>query len=80
MGIILWRCVIIALAQKDMQDRFLAFGAGLIIILGAILNMAVVLAVAPPKGVAFPFLSYGGSNMLTSFFCMGVLLNLSRRG
>ncbi|GAU07821.1 putative lipid II flippase FtsW [Desulfoplanes formicivorans] len=80
MGIILWRCVVIALNQKDMQDRFLAFGAGLIIILGAILNMAVVLAVAPPKGVAFPFLSYGGSNMLTSFFCMGILLNLSRRG
>lgn len=79
MGIVLWRSVMIALKLKDMQDRLLAFGAGLLIALGGLLNMAVVLAVAPPKGVALPFLSYGGSNLLTSFFCMGVLLNLSRR-
>jgi cell division protein FtsW len=79
MGIILWRCVAIAVNAKDMQDRLLAFGSGLLIILGGLLNSAVVLALAPPKGVALPFLSYGGSNMLTSFFCMGVLLNLARR-
>ena len=80
MGIILWRSVIIAVNLKDMQDRLLAFGCGLLIILGGLLNTAVVLAVAPPKGVALPFLSYGGSNLLTSFFCMGVLLNLARSG
>ena len=80
MGIILWRSVIIAVTLKDMQDRLLAFGCGLLIILGGLLNTAVVLAVAPPKGVALPFLSYGGSNLLTSFFCMGVLLNLARSG
>ncbi len=78
MGIILWRCVVIALRQEEMQDRLLAFGVGLIIVLGAMLNMAVVLGVAPPKGIALPFLSYGGSNLLSSFFCMGVLLNLSK--
>jgi len=32
----------------------------------------------PPKGVAMPFLSYGGSNLLAGFICVGVLLNLSR--
>jgi cell division protein FtsW len=79
MGIILWRCVAIAVSTKDMQDRLLAFGSGMLIILGGLLNSAVVLALAPPKGVALPFLSYGGSNMLTSFFCIGVLLNLARR-
>ncbi|MFA6810814.1 MAG: FtsW/RodA/SpoVE family cell cycle protein, partial [Desulfoplanes sp.] len=42
------------------------------------LNTAVVLGAAPPKGVALPFLSYGGSHLLMGFFCMGVLLNLSR--
>ncbi|WP_462324638.1 putative lipid II flippase FtsW [Desulfoplanes sp.] len=78
MGLMLWRCVAIALGQEEMQDRLLAFGAGLLVILGGLLNTAVVLAVAPPKGVALPFLSYGGSNMLTSFACLGVLLNLSR--
>lgn len=78
MGILLWRSVVIALQAREMQERLLAFGTGLIIMLGAFLNMAVVLAVAPPKGVALPFLSYGGSNMVASFFCTGVLLNLAR--
>jgi len=78
MGFILWRCVIIALRQGEIQDRLLAFGTGLLIVLGGLLNTAVVLGAAPPKGVALPFLSYGGSHLLMGFFCMGVLLNLSR--
>jgi cell division protein FtsW len=42
------------------------------------LNMAVVLGVVPPKGVPMPFLSYGGSSLVISLLCLGVLLNLSR--
>ena len=77
LGLILWRCVVIALQQDEMQDRLLAFGSGILIVLGGLLNMAVALGAAPPKGIALPFLSYGGSNLLTSFLSMGVLLNLS---
>jgi cell division protein FtsW len=45
---------------------------------GAVLNMSVVLGMAPPKGVPMPFLSYGGSSLIVSCFCAGMLLNLSR--
>ena len=45
----------------------------------SIFNLAVVMGCVPPKGVAMPFLSYGGSNLVSCFLCVGILLNLSRR-
>jgi cell division protein FtsW len=78
LGVILWRAFRIALGQESMQDRFTAFGMALILGLGFLLNLAVVTGTVPPKGVAMPFMSYGGSNLIASFICVGMLLNLSR--
>ena len=77
-GILLWRAFKVALAQDDLRDRFTAYGMALVLGLGFVLNLAVVLGCVPPKGVAMPFLSYGGSNLLSCFLCVGILLNLSR--
>ena len=77
-GFLLWRAFRVAMQQADMQDRLTGFAMTMILGLGAVLNMAVVLGAAPPKGVPMPFLSYGGSNLLCSFICIGILLNLSR--
>ncbi|MEF2145581.1 MAG: putative lipid II flippase FtsW [Desulfovibrionaceae bacterium] len=79
-GFILLRGLLIALHQEDLQDRFTAFGATLILALGFLLNLAVVLGTVPPKGVPMPFVSYGGSSLIVSFMCIGILLNLSKRG
>jgi cell division protein FtsW len=78
-GLILWRAFLVALKQDDLRDRFTAYGLTLILAVGFTLNLAVVLGAAPPKGVPMPFVSYGGTSMLASFICVGVLLNLSRR-
>jgi cell division protein FtsW len=80
LGIILWRSFNIAARQTELIERFTGLGMALILGIGALLNAAVVLGSIPPKGVPMPFVSYGGSNLLVSFFCVGVLLNLSRRG
>ncbi len=77
-GFFLWRAFRVAITQEDLQDRFTAFGITCIIALGMILNLAVVLGTVPPKGVAMPFISYGGSSLTVSFLCAGILLNLSR--
>jgi cell division protein FtsW len=78
-GVMMWRAWRIALDQEDLRDRFTAYGMALVLGLGFLLNLAVVMGCVPPKGVAMPFLSYGGSNMIAGFLCVGVLLNLSRR-
>lgn len=72
------RCFRVVMAQNDLRDKFSAFGLTLVIALGTVLNLAVVLGMAPPKGVSMPFLSYGGSSLLASLACVGLLLNYSR--
>lgn len=77
-GMLFVRCYRIVISQENLRDTFSAFGIVLVIALGAILNLAVIMGMVPPKGVAMPFLSYGGSNLLTSMICVGLLLNFSR--
>lgn len=78
MGILLWRAFRIAVVQDDLRLRLTAYGMALILGLGFLLNLAVVTGCVPPKGVALPFMSYGGSQLVACFVCVGVLLNLSR--
>ncbi len=77
-AIFFWRCLYIVLGQKDLRDRFTAFGLSLIVALGAVLNLAVIMGAAPPKGVPMPLLSYGGSSMVATLLCLGLLMNFSR--
>ena len=45
----------------------------------ALINIAVVTATAPTKGVSLPFISTGGSNFLMACTCVGLILNVARR-
>ena len=69
----------VAMAAEDNFGRFLAFGIALLIGLEAFINMAVVTGMLPTKGIALPFLSYGGSSLIISLGAIGVLLNVSTR-
>lgn len=46
--------------------------------LQAAMNVAVVTAVVPPKGIAHPLISYGGSNLVTSLATIGIILSMAR--
>lgn len=56
-------------------------GAGLIMLFGlqSFINMAVNLNLVPPKGMTLPFLSYGGSSLLSVALTSGFLLALTRK-
>jgi len=66
-----------ALHCPDPFGRHLAFGISLLLGLEAFINIAVVLGMLPTKGLALPFLSYGGTSLLTTLASIGVLLNIS---
>lgn len=72
------RCYRIIISQYDLRARLTSFGLTLILALGTSFNFAVVMGMVPPKGVPLPLLSYGGSSMLASMICLGLLLNFSR--
>jgi cell division protein FtsW len=78
LGLLTWRGLLIAYRQIELRDRLMAFGLVLTIALGSMLNVAVVMGVVPTKGVAMPFLSYGGSSLVCTLMAMGLLLNFSR--
>ena len=73
-----WRCYKVALGQKNLRDKLTAYGLTVVIALSFTLSMAVVLGLVPPKGIAMPFISYGGSSLLANMICAGLLLHYSR--
>jgi cell division protein FtsW len=63
------------------RDGFNALAlTGLISIFGlqAVINMAVNLSLMPAKGMTLPFISYGGSSLLSMALCMGMVLVFGR--
>jgi cell division protein FtsW len=68
----------IALRHPDPFASLLAFGVTLSIALQVAVNVGVVLGCLPTKGLALPFLSYGGSAMIAALAQIGVLLALAR--
>jgi cell division protein FtsW len=67
----------IALKSKERHNALLAAGLTSMILLQAIFNFFVVMGLAPTKGVTLPFMSYGGSSLLTSAIMIGILLRLN---
>ncbi len=58
----------------------LGTGITLMIALQALMNLAVVTSLMPCKGIPLPFISYGGSNLLTCLAGVGMLFNMHRQG
>jgi cell division protein FtsW len=77
-AVITWRGLRIALRSQDPFASFLAMGLTGMIAVQAFINISVVLALMPTKGIPLPFVSAGGSSLLINLVGMGVLLNLSQ--
>ena len=73
-----YRSLRIALGHPSCFGRLLAFGLTLVIVSQAAVNMGVATAILPTKGLSLPLLSYGGSGMVVTLACVGMLLSLSR--
>jgi len=71
------RAMRIAVAAPDPFGRFLALGIAVLFGIEASVNMGVVTGMLPTKGLALPFISYGGSSLLISLLAVGILLNIS---
>ncbi len=70
----------IALKAPDPFGQYLGLGIVLLIALQALINIGVVTAWLPTKGLPLPFISYGGSNLVVNMACVGVLLSIYRHG
>jgi len=77
--VIAWRGLRIATRAPNQFGNLLAAGITFLITFQAVLNISIVTACLPTKGITLPFLSYGGSSLLFSLMGVGILLNISRQ-
>ncbi len=78
---ILFGCgVAVSLKAPDLFGQYLGLGVTCLLGLQALINIAVVTAWLPTKGLPLPFISFGGSNLLMSMTCVGLLLSIYRHG
>ena len=78
-AIMVWRGLVIARRAPDMLGSLLATGLVFWIGIEALINMTVMVGLLPFAGNALPFISAGGSSLVTSLAAMGILYNISRQ-
>ena len=72
------RALASAMRNDDAFARFATAGLAMLFGMQSAINMAVNLALIPAKGMTLPFISYGGSSMISLAYGMGMLLALTR--
>jgi cell division protein FtsW len=68
----------VARNAPDIFGSALAFGITMMISIQAAFNVAVTTKALPTKGIALPFISFGGSSMLFTLAAVGILVNVAR--
>jgi cell division protein FtsW len=71
--------MIAAARSPDRLGRLIAYGMTFLIVFQALFNLGVVTKCLPTKGIALPFISYGGTNLLTAAVASGIILNVFRQ-
>lgn len=75
--IFFYRGMKITLRAPDRFGFYFGLGITLMVVLQGFINISMVLAMIPTKGIALPFISQGGSSLLLNLVAAGVLLNIS---
>ncbi len=73
-----WRGYGIAARAADPFGRFVATGLTTGIVIYGVANIAMVLGIFPVVGVPLPFVSFGGTAMVSALASVGILLNIDR--
>jgi rod shape determining protein RodA len=69
----------VAMSARDRSGAVICIGVGAMTFWHVVVNVAMVLGMAPVVGVTLPFISYGGSSLLTFFAGMGLVASVSLR-
>jgi len=72
--------IIISLRASDLFGQYLGLGIAVLLAMQALINIGVVTAWLPTKGLPLPFISFGGSNLVLNMVAVGLLLSIFRYG
>ncbi len=77
--VLITKCLYVAKTAKDEAGSLIVTGITGIFIFHMIENIGMVMGLLPITGVPLPFISYGGSSLITNFICIGIILNISSK-
>lgn len=77
--VIITKAIYIAKTAKDDTGSYIAMGIAGIFAFHMVENIGMTMGLLPITGIPLPFVSYGGSSLLTNFACIGILLGISGR-
>jgi rod shape determining protein RodA len=76
---LIWRALRIAAMSRDLFGALLAGGIAVLWAFQIFVNVGMTMGVMPITGIPLPFVSFGGSSLLTNFACVGILHNIHMR-
>jgi rod shape determining protein RodA len=79
LGFIVYRCLRAARLARDPFGQFLAYGVAILIFFQGAVNIAVNLNLVPVTGLPLPFISYGGSGLLSLMIGIGLVESVAMR-
>lgn len=77
-GIVIWRVIITSLHGETNFEILFGTGVALLIIVHFFINIGMNIQLLPVTGTTLPFLSYGGTHLLTEFTGLGILMGMRR--
>lgn len=77
--VLITKAIYVAKTAKDDLGSYIAMGIAGIFMFHMVENIGMTMGLLPITGVPLPFVSYGGSSLLTNFVLVGLLLNISAR-
>lgn len=77
--VLITRAIYVAKTAKDNVGAYIAIGISGMFFFHMAENIGMTIGLLPITGVPLPFVSYGGSSLITNFICIGLLLNISSR-
>ena len=77
--VMITKSIYVAKTAKNDLGSYIAIGIAGIFLFHMIENIGMTMGLLPITGVPLPFVSYGGSSMITNFMCIAMLLNISGR-
>jgi len=78
-GLLIWRILLIGWRARDAFGMMIAAGLASMILFQVMVNVGMVIGVMPVTGIPLPFVTYGGSSLISLLFGMGILQSIRMR-
>jgi len=78
-GLLVWRILLIGWQARDAFGMLIAAGLASMILFQLLVNVGMVTGVMPVTGVPLPFVTYGGSSLISLLFGLGILQSIRMR-